>query len=68
MLKKFKSGDETWLHYYDVPTKSQSEVWVFKDKKVPLGLGDTKKKYRLLSIDTFKIDPNEKVLIPKYPC
>ena len=53
MLKKFKSGlaaevnfivtgDETWLHYYDVPTKSQSKVWVFKDEEVPVQVRKSK--------------------------
>ena len=47
MLKKFKSGfaaevnfivtgDETWLYYYDVPTVTQSKVWVFKNQEVSL--------------------------------
>ena len=47
MLKKFKSGkasnvnsivtgDETWLYYYDVPTKAQSKVWVFGDEDTPV--------------------------------
>ena len=43
MLKKFKSrfaaevnfiatDDKTWLYYYGVPMKSQSNVWVFEDQ------------------------------------
>lgn len=24
------TDNETWLHYYDVPSKSQIKVWVFK--------------------------------------
>ena len=47
MLSKFKSrrssevfsivtGDETWLYYYDVPTESQSRVWVFEDEDYPI--------------------------------
>ena len=47
MQKKFKfgfaaqvnlivTGDERWLYYYDVPTKSQSKVWVFEDEEVPV--------------------------------
>ncbi|CAB3252061.1 unnamed protein product [Arctia plantaginis] len=27
--------DETWLYYFDVPTKSQSKVWVFQDEDTP---------------------------------
>lgn len=47
MLKKFENGeasnvnsivtgDETWLYYYDVPTKSQSKVWMFEDEDNPV--------------------------------
>ena len=25
------TGDETWLYYYDVPTKSQNRVWMFEE-------------------------------------
>ena len=53
MLKKFKSGyaagvdfivtgDETWLYYYHVPTKSQSKVWVYEDKEVPVQVRKSK--------------------------
>ena len=53
MLKKFKSGfatevnfivtgDETWLHYYDVPMKSQSKVWVYEDEQVPVQVRKSK--------------------------
>ena len=54
MLKKFcKSGfaaevnfimrgDETWLYYYDVPTKSQSKVWIFEDEEVPVQVRKSK--------------------------
>lgn len=46
MLKKFEDGrsnyvnsivtcDETWLYYFDVPTKSQSKVWMFEDEPPP---------------------------------
>lgn len=47
MLKKFDkgqsryvnnivTGDETWLYYYDVPTKAQNKVWVFDDDDTPV--------------------------------
>ena len=63
MLKKFKSGfavevnfivtgDETRLYYYDVPTKSQNKVWVYKDEEVPAQVRKSKyilsKKHRKL--------------------
>lgn len=46
MVKKFDNGqsksvssiitgDETWIYYYDVPTKSQSKIWVFEDEEQP---------------------------------
>ena len=35
-------GDETWLYYYDVPTKPQSKVCVFEDKKVPVQVRKSK--------------------------
>ena len=53
MLKKFKSGfpaevnfivpgDEPWLYYYDVPTNSQSKVWVLEDEEVPVQIRKSK--------------------------
>ena len=29
------TGDETWLYYYDVPTKSQSRVRIFEEDDYP---------------------------------
>ena len=29
------TGDESWLYFYDVPTKCQSKVWVFEDEEQP---------------------------------
>ena len=53
MLKKFKfgfaaqvnlivTGNEAWLYYYDVLTKSQSKVWVFEDEEVPVQVRKSK--------------------------
>ena len=53
ILKKFKSvfaaemnfivmSNGTWLYYYDVPTKSQSKVWVFEDEEVPVQVRKSK--------------------------
>ena len=47
MLQRFESytsknvnsivtGDETFLYYYDVPTKSQSRVSLFQDENTPV--------------------------------
>lgn len=30
------TGDETWLYYYDVPTKAQNKVWVYYDEDTPV--------------------------------
>lgn len=32
------TGDETWLYYYDVPTKAQNKVWVFDDEHTPVAV------------------------------
>jgi len=29
------TGDETWIHYYDIPTRAQSKQWVFEDESTP---------------------------------
>jgi hypothetical protein len=29
------TGDETWLYFYDMPTKAQNKVWVFEDENTP---------------------------------
>ena len=29
------TGDETWIYYYDVLTKSQSKIWVFEGEEYP---------------------------------
>lgn len=29
------TGDETWLYYFDLPTKSKSKLWVFEDESTP---------------------------------
>jgi histone-lysine N-methyltransferase SETMAR len=45
MLSKFKNGvsryvnriltgDETWLYFYDMPTKAQNKVWDFEDENM----------------------------------
>jgi hypothetical protein len=49
MLNKFENGtsryvssiltgDETWLNFYDVPTKAQNKVWVFEHENMPLSV------------------------------
>lgn len=29
------TGDETWLYYYDVPSKSRNKVWLFENEPTP---------------------------------
>ena len=29
------TGDETWIYYYDVPTESQSKIWIFEGEEHP---------------------------------
>ena len=29
------TGDETWIYYYDVPTKSHRKIWVFEGEEHP---------------------------------
>ena len=47
MLKRFESGqsrdvlsivtgDETWLYYYDLPSKSKNKIWIFEDEDTPV--------------------------------
>jgi len=53
MLKKFNNGsskqinsivtgDETWVYFYDIPTKTQSQLWIFEDEDSPVQVRQSK--------------------------
>lgn len=62
MLKKYDSGrskdvnsivtgDETWLYYFDVPSKSRSKIWVFEDEPTPTQVKQQKSiKKRMIAV------------------
>ncbi len=41
-MKSIITGEETWIHYYDIPTKSQSKQWVFEVEETPNQLRQSK--------------------------
>lgn len=34
-INKIITGDETYVHYYDAPTRQESKIWVFEDEAPP---------------------------------
>ena len=35
LLKKLRTGDESWVHAYDIETKDQSSQWKCSEKSRP---------------------------------
>lgn len=35
LVDSIVTGDETWLYYFDIPSKSQSKLWVFENEPTP---------------------------------
>jgi histone-lysine N-methyltransferase SETMAR len=35
VVDRIITGDETYVHYYDAPTRSESKVWIFEDETPP---------------------------------
>jgi histone-lysine N-methyltransferase SETMAR len=35
LINRIITGDETYVHYYDAPTHSESKIWVFEDETPP---------------------------------
>lgn len=35
VVERIITGDETYVHYYDAPTRSETKIWVFEDEEPP---------------------------------
>lgn len=35
-INNIVSGDETWLYYFDVPSKNKNKVWLFENEQTPV--------------------------------
>ncbi|PRD27510.1 UNVERIFIED_CONTAM: hypothetical protein NCL1_35157 [Trichonephila clavipes] len=35
VISKIVTGDETYMPFYDVPTRQESKVWIFEDDPTP---------------------------------